>query len=507
MTGLSGRVGRSIAWSAAGSAIMRVGQLLVGIVAARLLAPEQFGVFAVTLVVYSIVVNVSEFGIASALVRSPREMDELAPTAVTVSLISAALLAGAMALSAPFVAHGFGIAAAEGPIVVMAIVVLLAGPSAVPAAQLTRHFRQDKRLLADVVNFVAANGLLVVLAVGGSGAYALAWSRVAGQAVSVVVLIWVAGKRYRPGFRHSALRYLLRLGLPLVGANLVGYAASAVDVTVVGHLLGAERLGVYNLAANVAGWPMQMMLPVLASVGLPLVALFQHDRGELSEVVGALTAAIGLLFLPVTGLLAVLSHETVLTLYGDVWAAAGPVLAALAVAGGVRVFLALYFDVLVAANAAGLLLGIQIVWLAVLCPAVVVGAHVDGAVGAAWAVTGTVGLVVLPLTLLVCRVRVGLSFRSVGGSSAWLLVFAVLGVAVAWILSNVLAGASSPALRLVAGTVGMLLVYGLLARRRGVAVLARLRLLIDRQHPHEPHPEHDPGSALEPVGLPVGATP
>ena len=480
MTALSGRVGRSVAWSVAGSAIMRVGQLLVGIVAARLLAPEQFGVFAVTLVVYNIVVNISELGVASALIRSPEAIEELAPTAVTVALASAAALAGLMTMTAPLVAHGFGIPQAAGPIVVMSLVVLLAGPSAVPSAVLTSRFRQDKRLLADASNFVGANSLLIVLAVNGGGAYALAWSRVAGQAISLVVLIAVAGKFYWPGMRRKALRYLLGLGLPLVGANLIGYAVSAVDVVVVGHMLGATQLGVYNLAGNVASWPMQLMLPVLANVGLPLVALFQADRKMLRDVVGSLTAATASLFLPVIALLAVLSHLVVLTLYGHVWSGAGPVLAVLAIAGGIRVFLVLYFDVLVASNATGTLFVIQFVWLATLLPAVIVGIHLDGPVGAAAGAAGTVGLVVLPLTIVSCHRRVGLSVSSIGRSAAWFLLVAAAAATASWWVAATIGDGTPLIALLTAGGVGTL-VYCVLAQRSCRSVMRRLRTLIDQR--------------------------
>jgi PST family polysaccharide transporter len=461
-----------------------MGQLLVGIVAARVLAPADFGVFAVTLVVYSIVVNVSELGVGSALIRSPADMDALAPTAVTVSLVTSGLLAGTMAALAPVAASGFGIDAAAGPIRVMSLVVLLAGPGAVPTALLTKRFRQDKRLLADAMNFLAANGLLVALALMGGGAYALAWSRVAGQLVSVVVLLWVAEKRYRPGYEASALRYLLRLGLPLVGANLIGFAISAVDVVVVGNVLGAHLVGLYNLALNVATWPLQLVLPVLINVGLPLVALFQSDRRELGKVVGSLTAATVLIVAPAAGLLAVTSHVVVRTLYGDAWVAAGPVLAVLAIAGGMRVLLALYFDVLVACNAARSLFWIQLAWLVALIPAVVVGVRGWGPIGAAWAWVAVVGVVVLPLTLAVCGRRVGVSLRHAGGDAVWLLGAACIAVLAAAAVLAGMRGHAPVVCLLAAGATGTC-VYALLGWRSARTVVGRLRRLIDSRHTSE----------------------
>lgn len=480
MTTLSSRVGRSVAWSTVGSAAMKIGQLLIGIIAARLLVPEQFGVFAVTLVVYGVVVNISELGVGSALIRTRGNLDKLAPTAVTVSLVSAASLAAVMAGLAPFLAEGFGVAQARGPIMVMALVVLLAGPSAVPAALLTKRFRQDKRLLADGTNFIFANTVLVLLALDGHGAYALAWSRVAGQVVSVVVLLLVAERRDQPGFQRAAFCYFLSTGLPLVGANLIGFGIGAVDVAIVGHAVGAEGLGAYNLAGNVAGWPLALMMPVLVNVGLPLVTMFRTDSRELSNVVGALIAAVGLVFLPVTGLLAVLSHSVVLSLYGPVWMAAAPVLAVLAVSGGVRVLLAVLFDVLVAANATGMLLAIQVVWLVAFVGAAEAGVRLAGPVGAAVGVTCTVGLIVLPITLLTCHRRIGLAVASIARPSLWPASCAIVSTAVAGLSGNLISDAS-PFLTLVTAGAAGILAYVFLVFRRGRGIVSRLRSLLDHR--------------------------
>lgn len=459
---------------------MRVGQLLMGIIAARLLVPEQFGVFAATLVVYNIVVNVSELGVGSALIRSPDETERLAPTAVTLSVVTSAGLAGGMALLASVSAAGVGIPDARGPIMVMAIVVLLAGPSAVPAALLTQAFRQDRRLLADGLNFVAANGLLVVLALNGGGAYALAWSRVAGQAISVVVLLCVVERRHRPGFERDAARRLVMIGLPLVGANLVGYGVSAVDAVIVGHLLGARDLGVYVLATNVAGWPVQLMLPVLMNVGLPLVSRFRSNRREMSRVVGALLGITTMVVCPTTALLAALSASVVALLYGSSWTAAAPVLAVLTLAGAARAVLALLSDVLVSTGAAATLLGVQVVWLAVLCPLTLVGARLGGLVGAGAAVAATAALVVVPVMWIACRAHVGLSLRDLRGAPGVFGVGAVFAAAVAWAASRAGGTSSFPAVAvlLVGGTAG-LAVYGFVTFRVGGTLLRRVRVLVN----------------------------
>jgi lipopolysaccharide exporter len=104
----------------------------------------------------------------------------------------------------------------------MSFVVLLAGPTAVPAALMTRNFRMDLRFWADLINFVISSAVMLVLAMMGYGAMALAWSRVAGQVASAITLFALSKRLYRPGFNAVAAKHLFRFGWPLIGTNLSG---------------------------------------------------------------------------------------------------------------------------------------------------------------------------------------------------------------------------------------------------------------------------------------------
>ncbi len=427
----------SVAWSGAGSLSLRLGQFLVGIVAARLLAPHDFGVFAITLAVYAIVVNISELGVGSALIRHNDDLSRLAPTAVTLSLLSATGLAAVLWFAAPAAATALGSADATDPVRVMALVVLLAGPSAVPSALLTRDFRQDLRFRADALGFLVSNGLLIGLALVGLGPLALAWSRVGGQLVSVVTLVALAPK-FRPGFRRAEAAHLLRFGLPLVGANLTGFALSSVDSIVIGRVAGAVPLGFYTLANNVAAWPLGLSTSVLVNIGLPLLSKVREDMAMLSRyLTNALRTLSGAFFF-ITAMCVALAQPMVVALYGEKWAAAGPVLAVLAVYGSVRVVMALLADVLVACGATRGLFWIQLAWIAALIPAMVFGVLRQGIVGAAVAQVAVAVVLVVPLTLLVANRAAGVPVRPLLVALLWPFVSAVLAGGAAHLVTFIL---------------------------------------------------------------------
>ena len=62
-------VTRALGWSTAGQVINRLGTVAAGIVLARLLTPDDFGVFAAILVVINVLMTVNDIGIIGAVVR------------------------------------------------------------------------------------------------------------------------------------------------------------------------------------------------------------------------------------------------------------------------------------------------------------------------------------------------------------------------------------------------------------------------------------------------------
>jgi O-antigen/teichoic acid export membrane protein len=456
---LGSKVGKGLAWSTVNTVVGRVGQLFVGIVLARLIAPSEFGVFAAALVVLSVVVSISELGVSVAIVQAAdrEEVDRIAPVVTTVSVASGAGLAALMALLAPWLAQALGAPAAAGPIRVLALSLVIAGLSATPSACIQREFRQDRKLIADTVSFVVTTVVAVVMASAGFGAWSLAWSRVVGNVVLFGFTFALAPARYRPAWDAALARRLLRFGLPLAGASIVVFAVMNVDYAVIGNILGPTQLGIYVLAFNLSGWPVGAFSSTVRAVSLPAFSELRYDPLRHQASFGR---ALGMLFVPVVPacvLLGVLGHPLVRFVYGARWSDAGGPLAFLAVVGASRVALELAYDFLVSAGKSDDALRLNLLWLVSLVPMLIVAAHVGGITAVAVGHVVALCLVVLPAYMKVLR-GLGVTVASVVGPISRPLVGGALMALTALAALAVIPGDLA---RLVAGGTLSLLVYAL----------------------------------------------
>lgn len=455
-TTLRRRVGRGVAWATATNVMMRFASVAVTAVLARLLSKDDFGTFAVALAVYLVVSSLAELGMGSAVARSTEEPDDIAPTVATISVGFGAVLSVAMALGATQLASWLGQPAAAEPIRVLSISLFLTGVFAVPGAQLVRELRQDRIFWATLVGFLVANPVLVLMALNGGDATSFAWSRLIGQLATGLVIVAALRRRYRPGWSRSVVPGLLGFGIPLCLANLVNYSLLNADYLILGRQLPAAEIGVYLIAFNVANWSTAILSSVLNTVVVPTFGRLIHDPPRLGGALVSSTQLVALVALPIGALTLTLADPLVTTVFGRPWSEAAPVLAVLAVYGVLYSFTLLCANVLVAVGATTRLLLIQVAWVIVLVPGMILGLRVDGLVGAAWAHVVTVSVIALPAYLWMALRATGQRPAAIASAVVRPVAGALMAGVTAWVTSSLLGPA---ALRLVGGGIAGGIVY------------------------------------------------
>jgi PST family polysaccharide transporter len=234
----------------------------------------------------------------------------------------------------------------------------------------------------------------------------------------------------RFGWDREIARKLLRFGLPLAGASLLVLAMVNVDSFVVGAALGPAALGLYQIASNMAGWPVRTISEAARRVSF---AGFSRVADSSRAMADGYTQALALLLsaaVPACVLLGVLAEPLIRAVYGDQWAPAAAALRFLAVLGLIRVAYELTYDCLVAAGRRKLLMGVQALWLVALVPVLIAFVHPFGIAGVA-AGHVVVGLILVIPVFLVALARAGIAPGAIARATGRPLLggFAVAGAA------------------------------------------------------------------------------
>ncbi|NUT34665.1 MAG: oligosaccharide flippase family protein [Hamadaea sp.] len=395
------RATRGLKWSLAGTLVHKLGSFALGLALARLLAPADFGVFAVAFATMQLVMVVNDVGLIAATVQWRGSLDEVAPTATVMATAFSVLVYTGFWFAAPLIAHVSAVPEATGVIRLLTVVILIDGVTAVRSAALMRTFRQDRLIIANLAGMAVNAVAAILLALAGAGAYAFAGGLVAGAAVTGVLVFTWAAVPLRLALDRSVARRLMIFGVPLAAS--LGVEAILINAAyiVVGNISGAVQLGYFLLAFNISTWALSIITSAVRYVSVAgFSRLSEVDAETLSAAVQQSMPVLFTVLLPIVVLCAALASALVAVLYGSTWGAAARVLPFLMVLTVVRVLTSFALDILIGAGATRAALRLYLVWAAALLPALVFATTQDGIRGAAIA-HAVVGLTVaLPVTFL-----------------------------------------------------------------------------------------------------------
>ncbi|HET9420024.1 MAG TPA: oligosaccharide flippase family protein, partial [Nocardioides sp.] len=321
------RTARGAVWLGVNGVIVKTSQTVVLLTLAALLAPEALGLVAVGTLVANISGVIASLGTASALVYWRGDVERAARTAVTLGAGTGALLALTIWLAAPTLAAALGVADGGADVIRGLTVTLpLLAVAAVTNELLRRRLAFLRRIIPDAVSSIIGAAVAVVLVTAfDTGVMALVVGQIV-QGVLTLLLSWCVHRPVLPGWNHEDARGLLAYGGPYAGANLIELIQLNVDYVIVSTVLGAAALGQYSLAFRLAFMPYLMIVFVISGAAFPYLCRLR--RPQLAPAAITVMSATLTLVAPLcVGLLMLSDH---LTLLGDKWAPAVPVVGWLA---------------------------------------------------------------------------------------------------------------------------------------------------------------------------------
>lgn len=468
---LGSSAARAVAWNYLSFASGKVMVIITMAVLARLLTPADFGVVGYTTLVIAYLGVLMDLGFGAALIQRRDDVEEAAETVYAVNLILGAALTVATILGAPLVAGFFREPLVTPLLRVLGFTFVLEAAGSVALVLLRRNLAFRRKMIPDMGRSIVKGVVSIGAALLGFGVWALVWGQLAGVLASTLLAWTVVDLHPRPRLHRSHLRSLGRFGGPLVVVD-VGHAIWAnLDYAVIGRLLGDAALGVYTIAYRLPELVVHSVWRVLHNAIFPVFSTIQHQADLLRKGYLATIRYTQTVVVPLCVGLFFTAEQAVLTLFGDQWAEAVPVLRVMALFSLVGSIGVHSGDIYKALGRTGVLAGLTLFELAALVPALLIGAQ-HGIVGVAWAHT-IVATTDAAVRLAVANRMVGTTYRQV-----WLQMAPSLGAGAVMSFALVVilqaTAETSPLLQLVCATVGGATAYAVALWRLDPPVVRRM---------------------------------
>jgi O-antigen/teichoic acid export membrane protein len=186
-------------------------------------------------------------------------------------------------------------------------------------ALLLRRLELKRRVRMDLMRRIVEMTVTIGLAVWLQSVWALLGGQLAGFAFGSVLSYLVAPFRPRWVLRGSSLRYFLHFGKWVNVTTVLTIAVMSGGEFLVGRMLGAEALGLYQIALTIPLLLGVRAPVVIGQVSLPTYAMLQADRPGTIKAFVFQMKVVGLLLLPASMSLAVFAPALVSILFGPRW--------------------------------------------------------------------------------------------------------------------------------------------------------------------------------------------
>lgn len=454
------RVLRAGGWAVAGFAadkLVAAGQLVV---LARLLTPSDFGLMAASSLVLLTLVTLAEVGVETTLVAHKDVTDDDLAVAFTIALARGAFLAGCLWIFAGVTAQAMRMPELAALLRVQALALLIQGVQSPALALLVRNLNLSRRVQLDLMRRVIEATATICLALWLRNVWSLLIGQLIGFAVGSLLSYWVAPAHPRLSLHKTALARFLRFGKMQNLTAICIFGVMNGGEFVVARVLGADALGVYQIAQAIPLLVGVRATLLLSQVSFPLYSLLREDHGGKVRAFTVQIGVVGALVIPLAVGVALMASEVVGLLFGARWSGAVVpmqwlcVYAVCAALSGVMASLhygserpdlqtriwvrqfAVYAITIVPFTVrfglAGAAAALSLSYVAGLVLHARYTVKLFGE--AARTVFGALGRVVGPSVLLGSLVAVLARVLSTTQGSAWVLVSAALGAAMAWSL-------------------------------------------------------------------------
>jgi O-antigen/teichoic acid export membrane protein len=357
------------------------------VILARLLSPNDFGLMGMALLTMTVIESLTQTGFDIALIQRKERTEEYLDSAWTVEILRGLALFGILQLLASPAAGFFGSPDAEMLIRVVGLSLVFRGFLNIGTVYFRKELEFGKQFAFE---FSGRVGDFIVAVVAGfilKNAWVLVLAYISADLIRVVASYVI--HPYRPRFRLEVrkARELFDFGKWILGSSALVFFLNRGDKALVGRLLGATMLGLYEMAYKISNLSASEFTLVISQVTIPAYSKLQERIGRLREGYLRVLQVTAFLAIPLAGLIVVLAPEITRILLGEKWLAAIPAMRALALGGALRSIVATTGPVYMGTGNPRTMAKYQAVQLAILALLVFPLTRYWGIVGTALAVT------------------------------------------------------------------------------------------------------------------------
>lgn len=269
---------KGVGWSAADAFLGQGVSFIVGLVLARLLSPEEYGLIGIVMIFVTVLNGVVDSGFSTAVIRKQDANDDDYNTMFYTNMLFSLVLYAGLSLSSSFIADFFNRKELVQLVPAMGLILIINALSHTQYTILTKRIDFKAKTKASLLSSVTSGIVGIICAYCGLGVWSLVIQMVLQKALYTVSL-WILIKWW-PSFRFSkdSFHYMWGFGWKLLLSGILNNIWNQLYQVVVGKFYNPATLGQYTRAKDYARIFSENLTTIVQRVSYPALAGIQDDE-------------------------------------------------------------------------------------------------------------------------------------------------------------------------------------------------------------------------------------
>lgn len=308
-----------IIWKGLERSFAQIVSMVVSIVLARILVPEDYSVVSVVTIFFTFCNLFISEGINSALIQK-KDADELDySTVLVLNMGAAVLLYVVMFFAAPSIAKIYKKDIIEPVVRVMALTFFINGYKAVLSAKISSDMQFKRYFWATFGGTLLSAVVGITMASKGFGAWALVAQNMTNSFVDSLILTFTTKIHFKLKFSAKRFKSLFSYGGKIFFASIITTVYNEIKPLIVGTKFSTSALAFYNRGESFPSIINSLISTTLTQTIFPAMAKLQDDRVALRNVTSRYISMMSFLIFPaLLGFFAV-SDEFIVVVLTEKW--------------------------------------------------------------------------------------------------------------------------------------------------------------------------------------------
>lgn len=309
----------SFLWKASEHLLLQGLGLVVQIILARLLMPEDFACLAI---INAIVVYLGLFvqsGLSTVVIQRESLDDLDISTLFTTSFIIAFIIYVPLFFVAPYISNYYNYENLTWPIRVMSLTLFLYSFNSVQSGLLIRRMKFKTIFVRNVLSLPIAATIGIFMAYNGYGVWALIAFHMLSTIITIVFMCFIPELRLKIGFSITRAKEMYSFSSLILLTNLISSGSDSLRTMVIGKKYTPNNLAYYDRAYTYSNLLTGVVSVSLSSVMFPVFSRQQNDISKIYETARRTVGLSSYVIFPFMILIAIMAKPLVLVILTEKW--------------------------------------------------------------------------------------------------------------------------------------------------------------------------------------------